>query len=129
MLTQNTYFDELNDILRKSGKTVRKEALQELVARIAQSQPYGEFDLPELVLKEYQLTSTEAKVLLQLAYGYRNAEIAQMLNISKSYIHNVRSKLRQKLPLKQNEDIEDFALALRKSYEPTKPLGSGRTSR
>ncbi len=31
--------------------------------------------------------------------------------------------------LKQNEDNEDFTLALRKSYEPTKPRGSERISR
>jgi DNA-binding CsgD family transcriptional regulator len=65
---------------------------------------------------------------MQLAYGYRNSEIAQMLDISKSYIHNVRSKLRQKLPLAANEELEDFAISLRKSYQPTTPPGGSRTS-
>ena len=52
-----------------------------------------------------------------------------MLNISKSYIHNVRSKLRQKLPLQPEEELEDFAMALRKSFEPTSLPESGRFSR
>ncbi len=51
-----------------------------------------------------------------------------MLDISKSYIHNVRSKLRQKLPLAANEELEDFAISLRKSYQPTTPPGGSRTS-
>lgn len=129
MLSQVTYFDELKELLRKSRKTVRKDSLNDLVARMEQSLPQEQLELPESILKEYDLTATETKVLIQLAYGYRNAEIAQMLNISKSYIHNVRSKLRQKLPLNPDEELEDFAVALRKSYEPTSLPESGRFSR
>lgn len=122
------YFDEVKDVISKAGKTIKVEVLNDLTDRMERDRPSGAIEIPDSALKQYDLTPTEARVLLQLAYGYRNAEIAQMLNISKSYIHNVRSKLRQKLPLKQNEDIEDFALALRKSYEPTKRRGSERTS-
>lgn len=129
MVTQFTYMDELKELTRKSGKSIRSEALKDLLDRMEESQPHGKFDLPESVLKEFDLTATEAKVLMQLAYGYRNAEIVQMLNISKSYIHNVRSKLRQKLPLNPDEELEDFAVALRKSYEPTSLPESARFSR
>ncbi|MGA0818522.1 MAG: helix-turn-helix transcriptional regulator, partial [Schleiferiaceae bacterium] len=90
--------------------------------------PSSAFELPPQFVKDHDLTPTEAKVLLQLAFGYRNSEIAQMLNISKSYIHNLRSKLRTKLPLKPDEELEDYAAALRKTYEPTTKPADSRTS-
>jgi len=129
MVMQFTYIDELKELIHKSGKSIRREVLKDLLDRLDEAKPQGQFDLPESVLKEFDLTVTEAKVLMQLAYGYRNAEIVQMLNISKSYIHNVRSKLRQKLPLNPDEELEDFAVALRKSYEPTSLPESARFSR
>lgn len=120
ILVQSTYYEELNELVRRAGKSVKKDVIEDVMFRLNRDRPTQQIDLSESALKEYDLTPTEAKVLIQLAYGYRNAEIAQMLNISKSYIHNVRSKLRQKLPLKVDQEIEDFAVALRKSYEPTK---------
>lgn len=128
-LVQLTYFDEVKALVRKAGKTIKVEVLDDLLARMERDRPSALIEIPDSALKPFDLTPTEAKVLIQLAYGYRNAEIAQMLNISKSYIHNVRSKLRQKLPLQPNEEIEEFAASLRKSYEPTKLQGSERTSR
>lgn len=129
LLVQFTYYDKLGDLIRKAGKSVKTDVLEDVLFRMNRDRPTHQIELSEAALKQYDLTATEAKVLIQLAYGYRNAEIAQMLNISKSYIHNVRSKLRQKLPLQPNEEIEEFAASLRKSYEPTKIPGSERTSR
>lgn len=119
-LVQLTYFDEVKALVRKAGKTIKVEVLDDLLARMERDRPSALIEIPDSALKPFELTPTEAKVLIQLAYGYRNAEIAQMLNISKSYIHNVRSKLRQKLPLEADQEIEDFAVSLRKGYEPTK---------
>lgn len=120
LLVQSTYHEELGDLIRKAGKSVKTEVLEDVLFRMNRDRPTQQIELSEAALKDYDLTATEAKVLIQLAYGYRNAEIAQMLNISKSYIHNVRSKLRQKLPLEADQEIEDFAVSLRKGYEPTK---------
>ncbi len=120
ILVQSTYHEELGDIIRKAGKSVKTDVLEDIIFRMNRDRPTQQIELSEAALKDYDLTATEAKVLIQLAYGYRNAEIAQMLNISKSYIHNVRSKLRQKLPLEGDQEIEDFAVSLRKGYEPTK---------
>ncbi len=122
------HLDELRALARKAGKSLQTEKLEELLERMERDRPSAVMDLPDAVVRSYDLTSTEAKVLMQLAYGYRNSEIAQMLDISKSYIHNVRSKLRQKLPLAANEELEDFAISLRKSYQPTTPPGGSRTS-
>jgi DNA-binding CsgD family transcriptional regulator len=120
LLVQSTYHEELSDLIRKGGKSIKTDVLEDIIFRMNRDRPTQQIELSEAALKDYDLTATEAKVLIQLAYGYRNAEIAQMLNISKSYIHNVRSKLRQKLPLEADQEIEDFAVSLRKGYEPTK---------
>ena len=120
-LVQQTYVEELKLLVRKSGKTLKTDMLEELLVRLERDRPNTGMELPSAFIKQYDLTPTEAKVLVQLAFGYRNAEIAQMLNISKSYIHNVRSKLRQKLPLEDHEELEDFASSLRRAYTPTTP--------
>jgi DNA-binding CsgD family transcriptional regulator len=120
LLVQATYYEELGDLIRKAGKSVKTDVLEDVLFRMNRDRPTQQIELSEASLKQYDLTATEAKVLIKLAYGYRNAEIAQMLNISKSYIHNVRSKLRYKLPLEGDQEIEDFAVSLRKVYEPTK---------
>jgi len=119
-MVQANYYEELNDLIRRAGKSLKKDLVEDILFRLNRDRPTQQIELSEAALKEFDLTPTEAKVLIQLAYGYRNAEIAQMLNISKSYIHNVRSKLRQKLPLEADQEIEDFAVAMRRSYEPTK---------
>lgn len=129
MVSQFTYLDELKELVRKSGRSIRKEALEGLIDRMDLAQPQDHFELPDSAVREFGLTATEARVLMQLAHGYRNAEIAQMLNLSKSYIHNLRSKLKHKLPLNPDEELEDFAVALRKSFEPTSLPESGRFSR
>ena len=123
-----SYMDELKAVVRKSGKTIKSELVEDVLLRMDRDRPSSAFELPPQFVKDYDLTPTEAKVLLQLAFGYRNSEIAQMLNISKSYIHNLRSKLRAKLPLKPDEELEDYAAALRKSYEPTTKPADSRTS-
>lgn len=123
-----SYMDELKAVVRKSGKTIKSELIEDVLLRMDRDRPSSAFELPPQFVKDYDLTPTEAKVLLQLAFGYRNSEIAQMLNISKSYIHNLRSKLRAKLPLKPDEELEDYAAALRKSYEPTTKPADSRTS-
>jgi DNA-binding CsgD family transcriptional regulator len=120
LMVQANYYEELNDLIRRAGKSLKKDLVEDILFRLNRDRPTQQIELSEAALKEFDLTPTEAKVLIQLAYGYRNAEIAQMLNISKSYIHNVRSKLRQKLPLEADQEIEDFAVAMRRSYEPTK---------
>ncbi len=120
-LVQQTYVEELKLLVRKSGKTLKTDMLEELLVRLERDRPNTGMELPSAFIKQYDLTPTEAKVLVQLAFGYRNAEIAQMLNISKSYIHNVRSKLRQKLPLEDHEELEDYASSLRRAYTPTTP--------
>lgn len=119
-VVQVNYLEELKALVRRAGKTVSTDSLDDLVNRMERDRPSALANIPDSALREFDLTPTEAKVLLQLAYGYRNAEIAQMLNISKSYIHNVRSKLRHKLPLQPDEELEDFAVALRKTHEATK---------
>ena len=120
LLVQSTYHEELSELIRKGGKSVKTDVIEDIIFRMNRDRPTQQILLSEAELKDYDLTATEAKVLIQLAYGYRNPEIAQMLNISKSYIHNVRSKLRQKLPLEGDQEIEDFAVSLRKGYGPTK---------
>ena len=127
-VVNQSYIDELKTLARKAGKVIKVEQLDDVLLRMERDRPSATFELPNQLIKDFDLTPTEAKVLHQLAYGYRNSEIAQMLNISKSYIHNLRSKLRSKLPLQPNEELEDYAVSLRKSYEPTKKQADSRTS-
>lgn len=127
-VVNQSYIDELKTLVRKAGKVIKVEELDDVLLRMERDRPSTAFELPYHLIKDFDLTPTEAKVLHQLAYGYRNSEIAQMLNISKSYIHNLRSKLRSKLPLQLNEELEDYAVSLRKSYEPTKKQADSRTS-
>lgn len=120
LLSQSTLLENLKAAIKTSGKVVKSEVVESMVDQLEQSVPAAQFAIPHSVLKSFNLTETEARVLVQLAFGFRNAEIAQGLKISKSYIHNLRSKLRKKLPLEPGQDLEDFAISLRKSYEPTK---------
>lgn len=111
-LVQGTFWDEVRNLIQKSKTSVQVDALVDLLARRDQSQAPKIYDLDPEQVREFDLSPTELKVLTHLGYGYRNPEIAQILNISKAYVHNVRSKLRQKLPLAQDEELEDFAARL-----------------
>jgi len=127
-VSQLSYIEELNSVLSSSERGQWQEKLGTVITKMKSGLTSSAFEIPESVFKKYDLTPTESKVLIQLAYGYSNSEIAQLLKISKSYIHNLRSKLRAKLPLKPDEELEDFAAALRKSYEPTTKPADSRTS-
>lgn len=128
LFTKKKIIEELKTVVKQSVKGVKIEVIEAILVQSGLDDVDHHFEIPDSVIKVYNLTATEARVLTQLAYGFRNSDIAQSLKISKSYVHNLRSKLRQKLPLEPNQELEDFAVALRKDYEPTTPQASSRTS-
>ena len=53
------------------------------------------------------LNEQEMKVLMHMDAGYSAKEIATMLNVSPGHIYNLRSLIRKKLNLKENESLLD----------------------
>lgn len=58
---------------------------------------------------ELELSAIEEEVLHMLAHGRSSKEIAQILDISVSYVYNIRGRLRKKLGVQDGEDFDNWA--------------------
>lgn len=103
---------EMASLLSAKGSSVPKSEIQKVVNQHV-NQTTLDRDQMRRWMVEFELTRTEAEVLARIVLGQTNAELVSDLDLSKSYIHNVRSKLRHKLPLLEGEDLELFAQRLK----------------
>jgi DNA-binding CsgD family transcriptional regulator len=103
---------EMASLLGAKGNSIPKSEIQKVVSQHV-NQTTLDRDQMRQWMVEFDLTRTEAEVLARIVLGQTNAELVSDLDLSKSYIHNVRSKLRHKLPLLEGEDLELFAQRLK----------------
>jgi DNA-binding NarL/FixJ family response regulator len=96
--------DELLTAIRKianRGVYVSAAVLERMVERMGQ---------PEEEAPESQLSNREMQVLLRLARGARTREVAKELNLSVSTVETYRSRVLEKLGLRNNSDLTRFAI-------------------
>jgi DNA-binding NarL/FixJ family response regulator len=96
--------DELITAIRKvaqRGKYVTPDIMEKMVARVGQ---------PEKETPEAALSDREMQVLLRLAKGSSTREVATSLSLSVSTIETYRSRILEKLNLRNNSDITRFAI-------------------
>jgi DNA-binding NarL/FixJ family response regulator len=96
--------DELLAAVRKvaaRGIHVSPEIMEKMVTRIGQ---------PEGEAPEAALSNREMQVLVRLARGGTTREVSQSLNLSPSTVETYRSRILEKLGLRNNSDITRFAI-------------------
>jgi DNA-binding NarL/FixJ family response regulator len=96
--------DELLLAVRKvarKGVYVSPSIQERLVTRISQPQE----DLPES-----SLSNREMQVLLRLARGSSTREVSEALSLSLSTVETYRSRILEKLNLRNNSDLTRFAI-------------------
>ncbi len=96
--------DELLGAIRKVANKeiyVSSSIMEKMIGRIGQ--PEGE--VPESVLSD-----REMQVLLHLARGASTREVSQTLSLSISTVETYRSRILEKLNLRNNSDITRFAI-------------------
>jgi len=96
--------DELLSAVRKvarGGVFVSPEIMEKMVMRLGQPME----DVPEAALSD-----REMQVLLRLARGSTTREVATNLNLSASTVETYRSRILEKLNLRNNSDITRFAI-------------------
>jgi DNA-binding NarL/FixJ family response regulator len=96
--------DELLVAVRKvagRGVYVSPQIMEKMVSRLGQ--PVEE--VPESVL-----SNRELQVLIRLARGMTTKEVADALNLSNSTVETYRSRVLEKLNLRNNSDMTRFAI-------------------
>jgi two-component system invasion response regulator UvrY len=96
--------DELLGAIRKvarKGVYVSPSIMEKMVSRMGQSPE----DAPESVLSD-----REMQVLLRLAKGSTTREVSGSLNLSVSTVETYRSRILEKLNLRNNSDLTRFAI-------------------
>jgi len=96
--------DELLQAIRKvarKGVFVSPSILERMVGRMGQ----GQDDVPESVLSD-----REMQVLIQLAKGATSREVSKALSLSLSTVETYRSRILEKLNLRNNSDMTRFAI-------------------
>jgi two-component system, NarL family, invasion response regulator UvrY len=96
--------DELLAAVRKvarGGSYVSSSILDKMVGRMGQAGA----DLPESVLSD-----REIQVLVRLARGTTTREISEELHLSISTVETYRSRILEKLSLRNNSDLTRFAI-------------------
>lgn len=96
--------DELLDAVRvvaNKGTYVGRNVQEKMIQRLGQ--PTGE--TPEAVL-----SNREMQVLVRIAHGTASREIAEELCLSLSTVETYRSRILDKLNLRNNSDITRFAI-------------------
>ncbi|MBI4706125.1 MAG: response regulator transcription factor [Deltaproteobacteria bacterium] len=96
--------DELLAAVRKvagGGVYVSAAIMEKMVSRIGQATA----DAPEAVL-----SNREHQVLTRLARGMTTKEVATALHLSPSTVETYRSRILEKLSLRNNSDITRFAI-------------------
>ena len=96
--------DELLVAIRKvarKGVYVSPSIMDGMVARMGQ---------PQEAVPEAALSNREMQVLLRLARGSTTREVSQTLSLSVSTVETYRSRILEKLNLRNNSDITRFAI-------------------
>lgn len=96
--------DDLLEALKKvagKGTYVSPSILEKMVSRVGQP----ESDKPESVLSDREL-----QVLVRLAKGATTREVSDQLCLSVSTVETYRSRLLEKLNLRNNSDLTRFAI-------------------
>lgn len=96
--------DELLAAIRKvsnRGVYVSHAIMEKMVTRIGQPQS----DKPETVL-----SNRELQVLIRLARGATSREVSEALNLSLSTVETYRSRVLEKLNLRNTSDLTRFAI-------------------
>jgi two-component system invasion response regulator UvrY len=96
--------DDLLEALRKvagKGTYVSPAILEKMVSRVGQP----ESDKPESALSDREL-----QVLVRLAKGATTREVSEQLCLSVSTVETYRSRLLEKLNLRNNSDLTRFAI-------------------
>ena len=96
--------DELLVAIRKvarKGVYVSPSIMDRMVARMGQ---------PQEAVPEAALSNREMQVLLRLSRGATTREVSQSLNLSVSTVETYRSRILEKLNLRNNSDITRFAI-------------------
>ncbi len=96
--------DELLAGIRKvasKGVYVTPSILEKMVARMGQ---------PASEVPEATLSNREMQVLLRLARGASTREVSEGLHLSLSTVETYRSRLLEKLSLRNNSDLTRFAI-------------------
>lgn len=96
--------DELLAAIRKvarKGVYVSPAIMEKMVSRMGQTPE----DAPESVLSD-----REMQVLLRLAKGSTTREVSQSLSLSVSTVETYRSRILEKLGLRNNSDLTRFAI-------------------
>ena len=96
--------DELLSAVRKvakGGVFVSPEIMEKMVVRLGRPQN----DVPEAALSD-----REMQVMLHLARGASTREVAATLSLSVSTVETYRSRILEKLSLRNNSDITRFAI-------------------
>ena len=93
------------------GKGLQKALLivRRLRAEFA-SQTESRLNLETIELYD-ELNEREKEVAGYIASGFNSKEIAQMLNVTTQYIYNVRSRIREKMGVPDNEDLLNYLRA------------------
>ena len=96
--------DELLEAVRKvarKGVYVSPAIMEKMVSRMGQTPE----DAPESVLSD-----REMQVLLRLGKGATTREVSQSLSLSVSTVETYRSRILEKLNLRNNSDLTRFAI-------------------
>lgn len=96
--------DELLAAIRKvarKGVYVSPAIMEKMVARMGQ---------PQVEAPEAALSDREMQVLLRLARGATTREVSTELNLSMSTVETYRSRILDKLNLRNNSDLTRFAI-------------------
>lgn len=96
--------DELLAAIRKvarGGVYVSAAIMERMVSRMSQ---------PAEQVPERLLSNREMQVLLRLARGASTREVADFLNLSLSTVETYRSRILEKLNLRNNSDLTRFAI-------------------
>jgi len=96
--------DELITAIRKvarGGVYVSAAIMERMVSRMGQ---------PAEQVPERLLSNREMQVLLRLARGSSTREVADFLNLSLSTVETYRSRILEKLNLRNNSDLTRFAI-------------------
>jgi two-component system, NarL family, invasion response regulator UvrY len=80
---------------------VTQDIQEKMVARIGQ---------PQVETPESMLSDREIQVLLRLAMGATTREVSKALHLSNSTVETYRSRLLEKLNLRNNSDLTRFAI-------------------
>ncbi len=82
----------LIDLFRDQQRTLTEERIEKL----------------QLLAARFQLTSTEARLVELMVLGYNSKDIARRMDISNSYVYNLRTEVRTKCKVPHNINLQNW---------------------